>query len=391
MDFEEDRLFVKFSNGDLLVVTPEDTVDYYDPDGQDIHSGAVASIPGQPGKVLFTLGYNLYVYDSSTRSSTLLKEIEGGTNFHDGAFVDLKSTEWPGMTFVGMGAYGNMLYYNLSTGKTLVEPAHYSGAPILIQSIHKGLDNKMYVAGYMSGLASYDPVTGAVSDTNPLGQIESSAIRKGKMILGAYAGARILEYDPAKPFSGSNPVQLFDMRKDSQDRPFAMAYAEDRDQLFVGTVPNTTSLQGALAMYDFATGKLDVFRNIVKNQSLISIVYKDGLVYAGTTVYGGLGTDGPTETSGKLIIFDPATKTKIYESAPVTGRKGVTGLSVGPDGLIWGWPRIRSLNSTPPRDNMYTRPPSFAGIKRTAPLGRTPSCNREKTATCTERPAVNSL
>ncbi len=336
MDFAEDRLFVKFSNGDLLVVRPDDTIDYYDPDGMDIHSGQVAAIPGQPGRVVFTLSGQLYVYDSATQSSSLLKEIESTINFHDGKFVDLGSPEWPGMTFVGMGSFGHVMYYNLSTGRTEVTPANYAGSPILIQSIHAGPDNKMYVAGYMSGFASYDPVSGAVSETNSLGQIESSVVRNGKLILGAYAGSRILEYDPSQPFSESNPHQLFALREHGQDRPFAMAYDPVSDQLAVGTVANTTSLQGALSIYDFATQTVDVYKNIVPNQSIISLAYKDGLVYAGTTVYGGLGTSGPTETNAKLFIFDPLTKQKVYETTPAIGRKGVTGLSVGPDGMIWG-------------------------------------------------------
>jgi len=336
MDFAEDRLFVKFSNGDLLVVKPDDAIDYYDPNGMDIHSGQVAPIPGEPGKVVFTLSGQLYVYDSSTQSSSLLKAMESTVNFHDGTFVDLGSEEWPGMTFVGMGSYGHVMYYNLTTGRAEVTPANYSGSPILIQSIHAGPDDKMYIAGYMSGFASYDPATGTVSESNPLGQIEASVVRNGKLILGAYAGARILEYDPSLPFSKDNPRQLFSLRGYGQDRPFAMAYDPERDQLAVGTVPDTTSLEGALTIYDFATGTVDVYKNIVPNQSIISLTYKDGLIYAGTTVYGGLGTSGPVETNAKLFIFDPVLKKKVYETTPATGRKGVTGLSVGPDGMIWG-------------------------------------------------------
>ncbi|WP_309122188.1 OmpL47-type beta-barrel domain-containing protein [Paenibacillus sp.] len=336
MDFDEDRLFVKFSNGDLLVVKPDDTIDYYDPNGMDIHSGQVAPIPGQPGRALFTLGGQLYAYDSATQSSTLIKQLESTTNFQDGEFIDLGSPDWPGLTFVGMGSYGHVIYYNLETGHAEVAPANYGGAPILIQSIHAGPDNKMYVAGYMSGFASYDPATGEVSESNPLGQIESSVVRGGKLILGAYAGARILEYDPALPFSKTNPRELFNLRGQGQDRPFAMAYDPANDRLAVGTVPNTTSLQGALATYDFATGELNVYENIVPNQSVISLTFKDGLLYAGTTVYGGLGTSGPTETNAKLFVFDPATKRKVFETIPATGRKGVTGLTVGPDGNVWG-------------------------------------------------------
>lgn len=337
MEFAEDRLFVKFSNADLLVLRGDDNaVDYYDPAGIDIHSERVTAIPGQPGKVLYSLGGHLYAYDVTTRSSTLLKQMSGGVNFHEGKFVDLVSPDWPGLTFVAGGKFGNIIHYNMTTGRAEVQLSGYEGAPTLIQSLHQGPEGKMYAAGYMSGFTSYDPVTGAVSETEELGQVESSAIRGSTMLIGAYAGARILEYDPGQPWSASNPQQLFDLRAHGQDRPFAMAYAEDRDALFVGTVPNSTSLQGALAMYDFATEKLDVFRNIVPNQSIVSMAYKDGLLYVGTTVYGGLGTSGPTETNAKLFIFDPSTKQKVFEAVPAIGRKGVTGLTIGPDGLVWG-------------------------------------------------------
>ncbi|PYI55703.1 OmpL47-type beta-barrel domain-containing protein [Paenibacillus flagellatus] len=337
LEFAEDRLFVKFSNGDLLVVrAQDDSVEYYDPAGLDIHSERVTAVPGQPGRVLYSYSGNLYVYDGQTRTATLVKQVQDGVNFHEGKFVDLGTPEWPGLTFVASGKYGNIVYYNPSTDRAEVKPANYGGAPTLIQSIHQGPGDDIYAAGYMSGFTSYNPVTGAISDTSTLGQVESSAVRNGKMLIGAYAGARVLEYDPNAPWSASNPRQLFDLRAYEQDRPFAMAYAADRDALFVGTVPNSTSLQGAIAMYDFASGRLDVFRNIVPNQSIVSMIYKDGLLYAGTTVYGGLGTSGPTETNAKLIVFDPATKTKLFETVPVTGRKGVTGLHAGPDGMIWG-------------------------------------------------------
>lgn len=337
MEFAEDRLFVKFSNGDLLVLRGDtNAVDYYDPAGIDIHSERVTPIPGQPGKVLYANSGHLYAYDVETRSSTQLKTISGGINFHEGKFVDLGNPEWPGLTFVAGGAFGKILHYNMATNRAEVRPSGYEGAPTLIQSIHQGPGGKMYVAGYMAGFTSYDPVTGDISDSEDFGQVESSAVRQGKMLIGAYAGSRILEYNPNLPWSSSNPRQLFDLRAHQQDRPFAMTYAEDIDKLFVGTVPNSTSLQGALTMYDFATKKLDVFRNIIPNQSIVSMVYKNGLLYVGTTVYGGLGTSGPTEQNAKLFVFDPVTKQKVFETIPVSGRKGVTGLHVGPDGMIWG-------------------------------------------------------
>lgn len=336
MTYVADRLVVKFSDGSLMVVRPDDSREYYAPDGPDIHSERVVEIPGQPTKFMFTVNQDIWTYDTATATPTLVADLDEGQNFHDGAFFDLQDPNWPGLTLVAPSKLGTVLYHNLSTGKTELQDINYAGAPTLIQSIHQGPDSKMWMAGYMSGFASYDSMTGTKSESVPLGQIESSIVRNGHMILGAYAGGRILDFDPTQPFSKTNPRELFNLRAFGQDRPFGMAYAPDRDQLFVGTVANTTSLQGSLAMYDFATGKVDVFTNLAINQSIVSVAYHNGLVYLGTTVYGGLGTPGPSETNAKLIVFDPATKTKVFETIPATGRKGVTGLTVGPDGMIWG-------------------------------------------------------
>ncbi|TLS52448.1 hypothetical protein FE782_10810 [Paenibacillus antri] len=336
ISFAADRLFVKFSNGDLLILRAEDdAVEYYDPQGMDIHSERAIEVPDQPGRALFSYNTDYYVYDSGTVSFEKVTGVEGGTNFWDGKFVELGSPDWPGLTFVAAGRHGNIEYYNAATGIAHAKPASYS-APTLIQSIHNGPDGKIYVAGYMSGFTAYDPIVGSLSETNTLGQVESSAIRDGHMLLGAYAGSRILDFDPTLPWSESNPTQLFDLRPYAQDRPFAMQYAEDRDQLFVGNVPVPSSLQGALAVYDFQSDELEVMGNLIPNQSIVSLLYKDGLLYGGTTIFGGLGTSGPAEQEGKLFIYDPEIREVVFQTVPVQGRKGVTGLNVGPDGLIWG-------------------------------------------------------
>ncbi|WP_309118155.1 Ig-like domain-containing protein [Paenibacillus sp.] len=336
ISFAADRLFVKFSNGDLLILRAEDdVVEYYDPQGMDIHSERAIEIPDQQSRALFSYNTDYYVYDSETVSFEKVTGVEGGTNFWDGKFIELGSPDWPGLTFVAAGRHGNIEYYNAATGIAHAKPASYS-APTLIQSIHNGPDGNIYVAGYMSGFTAYNPIIGSLSDTNTLGQVESSAIRDGHMLLGAYAGSRILDFDPTQPWSESNPTQLFDLRPYAQDRPFAMQYAEDRDQLFVGNVPVPSSLQGALAVYDFQSNELEVIENLIPNQSIVSLLYKDGLLYGGTTVFGGLGTIGPAAQEGRLFIYDPETRQIVFQTVPVQGRKGVTGLNIGPDGLIWG-------------------------------------------------------
>ena len=41
-------------------------------------------------------------------------------------------------------------------------------------------------------------------------------------------------------------------------------------------------------------------------------LYKDGLVYGATSVFGGLGIQ-PSEEEAKLFIFDPEKKEVVYE------------------------------------------------------------------------------
>ena len=79
-----------------------------------------------------------------------------------------------------------------------------------------------------------------------------------------------------------------------------------------------------------------MYRNIVPNQSVISLAYKDGKVYAGTSIYGG-DASVPVEKEAKLFVWDVATGKKIRETVPVPGETAIGALLVGPDGNIWGF------------------------------------------------------
>ncbi|MEF3306872.1 hypothetical protein [Paenibacillus sp. GYB003] len=334
------KLFIRLSKPDhlLIVDTATETVEYYDPDGGiGLGCKTVAVMPGD-GERVYMGGKRLRAYNVATRTfeDRFPDEPVKALHFHDAKFVELRDPQWPGHTMVSSTEGGRLLLYNKTTGRTVERKIGHAGAPVHIRSLYGAEDGRVYAGGYMLGFASYDCAGGTFSETKEFGQAESIAGFRGNVYAGIYGNAELYEYDPAQPWSARNPRKLFSLAPYGQDRPFAIVGAEPLGKLFVGTVPDTHSLQGALAVYDMATGQTQVYKNIVRDQGVVSLLYKNGLVYGGTTIYGGLGTSGPTESSGKLFVFDPAAGEKTLEIVPVAGRGTVSGLLDGPDGLVWG-------------------------------------------------------
>ncbi|SDS51588.1 hypothetical protein [Jiangella sp. DSM 45060] len=328
--FTGDRLFARTVSSQLLVMRPDDTVEYWKGGAKEAFGYHVSARPDAPGKFIFGYGTNFWEYDSATATTRDLG-IKTNTYLNDSRWIELDDPEWPGYSMLAATQGGSVLM-NPTTGRSELHTVDFAN-PVTVQKILTGPDS-MYASGYMIGLTPFDSVTGEIGATLQSGQYESSAVRDGTMLLGAYGNGKLLEYDPA---SGAAPKLLFDLKAEDQDRPFAMDYDEQNDRVFMGTVPYYGTHQGAVAMYDFATKEKTVFTTqIVSEQSVISVLYHDGLLYVGTTLDGGLGAPPSTQTEAHFVVFDPDTGQKVHDFVPVAGDEGVTGLTVGPDGLIWG-------------------------------------------------------
>lgn len=218
-------------------------------------------------------------------------------------------------------------------------PMNVEGQGLEIQSIEKGADGKLYIGGYQKATSIYDIGTKQLEhSTYDFPQAEGIGFLNGKTYYGTYGGAVIYAYDPSKPFAaGTNPGVVNDVG-DEQDRPFALTSGDDK--LFIGTVSEYGIQGGALTVYDEKTNTWSTYRNVVEDQSIIGLAYKDGKLYGGTSLWGGLGVD-PTQDEAKLFVWDVANGEKIDEftiSIPGIDEtpKMIGGLSFGPDGLLWG-------------------------------------------------------
>jgi len=218
------------------------------------------------------------------------------------------------------------------TSTTLNAPSE----PVPIQSICLGPDNRIWTGGYLSGgNAAYDPETNRSEQYKGLSQAESMVTLDKTLYLGIYPHARFYAYDSTKPWNGkSNPHHLGDI--ENQSRPMTALAVKDLNQIFFGTIPEYGLLGGGIAVIDCATDKLSFHHDIIPNQSITALAYSDGVIIAGTSIWGGLGIQ-PSEKEAKLFVWDPRDNKKAFETVPVPHAAIISKLIVGPDKKIWGF------------------------------------------------------
>ena len=244
------------------------------------------------------------------------------------------SPQFPGKSLVTLQSGGKITRINVKDGLREDFDAVVAGQPNPIHQLETAPNGKIYMTGYPGSYgAVFDPVT----DTSVMftvGQAEGLVALGDYMYFGIYPGGII--YRASLADAVPSVQEMFRIGSE-QDRPYMMTTGEGK--LIIGTIPDYGKLGGALTIYDPATGEKEVYRNVVQNQSITGLVYHNGLIFGGSNIYGGLDIP-PTETEAKMFVWDMAAKQKIAEftlDIPDLDKPTmITGLTVGPDGLIWG-------------------------------------------------------
>ncbi|MFC3770529.1 cohesin domain-containing protein [Paenibacillus sp. GCM10012303] len=271
--------------------------------------------------------------DLTTFQTTPL--IKYGTSLRGAAWVQFDQLPgYPGQSLVSMKGNGEIAVFNVDAKTVYSMPSALVGAPNPIHNIEVGPDGNLYMSAYPAGVgAVYDPRTGTTKNLI-MEQAEGMVAYGTDMYLGLYPGGHVYKIDTTR----STPVasEVFTIGE-AQDRPYIMKTMGDK--IMTGTIPGYGELGGALTIFDPASGQVKVHRNIVQNQSIVGLAYKDGYIYGSTTIHGGLGTTA-TERSAKMFVWDVANERKVTEfTLDIPGLSNppmISGLSVGPDGNIWG-------------------------------------------------------
>jgi hypothetical protein len=330
VDLAGRKLFARIKpSGDMLVFD----VDTYELECvlHNIDSLGVSPLSPCGNKVFYTSSNLLHMYDLQTREFQSL-----GVEIEDTAvgfgFVELGENRH-GMLAVWTRK-GCLIKYSINSGDTQILTPALPEMPVSIRSMLCGPDGIIYTSGFLSGgLGMYNPQTQASRQFKTLGQAEGMTAVGRSLYFGVYPDAKIYSFDCSK--EEPHFQLLFQLDSYGQDRPYAMLGIEKENKLIVGTVSKYGKLGGALAVYDISMSGLQVYEKVVNNQSIISLAYSNRHVYGGSSIWGGLGSV-PTEREAKLFIWDIEFGRKVKEWVPVHGKKAITALIEGPDGMIWG-------------------------------------------------------
>lgn len=263
--------------------------------------------------------------------------ISYGSGLRGADWVEIEGDErLPGKSLATITFDGKVIFFNIETETMVQYPSVVPPTPNVTNKIMSYSDDSIYISG-MTGAtgAVLNPKTGEFSKMS-LGQADTIHEMDGKVYFGVYPEGSVHVVDPAKNPTG--PAEKLFVVGNEQDRLHSMAHGGGN--LFIGSIPTYGKLGGALTVYNPGTKTHKVFRNIVPNQSIQGLAYKDGLVYGSTGIYGGLGST-PTEDEAKIFVWDPNTESVLkMASLKLEGLdkpEHIGELKVGPeDGLIWG-------------------------------------------------------
>ncbi|WP_054957816.1 FIMAH domain-containing protein [Paenibacillus dakarensis] len=350
VDIYNGKLFVY--NGSKLYVLDEETGNFIRT--IEFQTKISPPSPHQPDLIYYKLKGDLYSYNMKTDEITRIEgiaELPDDTAVKTHAWITPDKGSFQGkQVLAGMAAFGESFLYDPVTNSYEEHAADLPASPTQINVLET--DGKyLHMGGYQRGMSVYDIEKGEMVYSNKqFHQPEGIGFLGDAAYYGTYSSARMYRLDMSKPleyseFGQTNPGLAADLEEE-QDRPFVITSGEGK--LFVGTFPGYGQLGGALTIMEekpagegeFPEVTYETYRNVVKDQSVFGLAYHDGKIYGGTSLNGGLGVE-PTADEARMFVFDLETRQVTHTFVPqVEGLRGkarqIGGLSIGPDGLLWG-------------------------------------------------------
>ncbi|MFO1444371.1 hypothetical protein KDN24_14420 [Bacillus sp. Bva_UNVM-123] len=298
-------------------------------------SRGVSKLAPNGKDVYFTTDFQLQKLEIQTGKVTPTKKALQGTEA-----VSLDFIQHEGKTYLTglLGNTGTFFTYDVATEDLLVDRFPLPALGVPIYNLGTGPDGNIYISSYVSEkMGVYHPATETFSTVEKVGQVEGFAVANNRFYLGIYPGGIVSEMN----FSYKSPyVQELFKIGNGQDRPVAMTGVKGTNQLFIGTHPKNGEIGGSLTIYDTAKKTHSVRRNIVKDQSIISLTTHQGYVYGGTSIFSGKNIEGKqnavffrikgTAPNGKIEILPlGVSKPRMIHALTADDKGKVYGLSDG--------------------------------------------------------------
>ncbi len=229
------------------------------------------------------------------------------------------------------------------TRKTAERRLEYPGNDLSVFRIGFGPDGALYGSAVLPiHFLKWDPENAAMSELGDLGggEIYSFLARGRRLLMAGYGSlAPLMIWNPEQPFNleagEKNPVLVNYSGSDSGWRPQAFINGPG-NRVYIGSVAGYGKLGGPLTVWDVEAGAVDAYPHLVKDQSVVSLAVWKDLIVGGTTTGGGGGSH-PTEKEGKIFLWNPERREKLFETVPVRGAPSINGLIAAPNGLVYGF------------------------------------------------------
>ena len=237
---------------------------------------------------------------------------------------------------IGLNRDGSFWSFDVETGEHEFFESEVPAPPLTAHSVHVADDDRVYMGTYSGPgtLGRFDPASGEMEAIDGPGQADSWLNFGDQLLVGSYGNAVVHAGDPHAEWDwGTNPAEEFRLITDhQQDR--IVDQATDGELAALATVSDYGVRGGALTLTDMQDRR-DTYRDLVEFQSTASVTFgQDGLIYAGTSIRGGLSsTNSPLDAH--LVVFDPEAGEVVDAIVPVEDNSVVAGVATVGDS-IWG-------------------------------------------------------
>ncbi|MFE0155139.1 hypothetical protein ACFWY5_48930 [Nonomuraea sp. NPDC059007] len=237
-----------------------------------------------------------------------------------------------GQQLIGFAGSGGMWWLNLASGTSefvdLIDAGMPAG-PERTQSILLVPNRALYIGGHFA-VEVRDLRTGKQRRIRVVGEPKAMVRRGNEIYAALYPSGEIISMN-----MHTDEVRSHGYIGHGQSRPWDIEHDPVTDTILVASAPTGAKLSGALTVLDPATGKLDVYPNVIPDQSLMSLSVDAarGVVYLGGDVLGGGGTP-PTKTTASIAAFDLRRGTVLWQIDPLPNHRTFQDLKVH-DGLLY--------------------------------------------------------
>jgi len=335
VDIINDKVVTRLSPSVKGLIFDANTLELYDRVDR-MEGNQISGVAPDGESYYFTVNTQLMRHNLKTKHKEQVATIMGNTRAIGFPLID-------GRQMVASVSYnGTINLVDPQSGSSREIKQELPSEPIDIHSLYGGPDNRIYSSGYVAGaLGIYDPFSQQTVQIDNVAQTEGASSIGNVMYFGTYPKARIVRYETAANkhsnfLKDQNPEEIFSLQDEGQDRPYAMLGIPETNECAVGTVPGYGKLGGVICIYNDDTKTTRVYRDILGKRSAVALAHKDGILYIGTTISGGLGVD-PIEKDAVLIGINLKTGKKLFEAVPVPDTRIIGDLQIMPDGKIWGW------------------------------------------------------